>query len=40
MSKGLIPGKHAIMSGLIVFAIGILIYNKVPKVRALLGAAG
>lgn len=36
--KNVLPSKGALMSGLIIFAIGILIYNKVPKVRALLGA--
>lgn len=32
-----IPSKSAIISGLMVFALGVFIINKVPKVKALLG---
>ncbi len=31
------PGKKAIISGLVISALFILIYNKVPQVRKLLG---
>lgn len=34
-----LPGKSAIVSGLIVFAIGIYIYNKSATVRKALGSA-
>ena len=35
--KGYIPSKHAIVSGVIVFAIAMLIYNKVPAFRKVTG---
>jgi hypothetical protein len=31
------PSKKAIISGLAIFAIGILLYNKVPAVKKALG---
>jgi len=34
--KGYIPGKHALISGLIVTFVGLFIYNRVPKVKAVL----
>jgi copper(I)-binding protein len=33
------PGKKAIVTGLVVSALFMLIYNKSPQVRKLLGAA-
>ncbi len=35
----MLPGKKAIISGLVIFAISMLLYNKVPAVRKVLGAA-
>lgn len=34
-----LPSKHAVVAGLIVFALGMYIYNKYPTVRTKLGAA-
>ena len=33
------PSKGQIISGLVVFAIGMLAYNKIPAVRKVLGGA-
>lgn len=33
------PGKKAIISGLVVSAVFMLLYNKVPAIRKALGAA-
>lgn len=33
----MIPKKSALITGLVVFAIGIFVYNKVPAVRKALG---
>jgi hypothetical protein len=35
----MLPGKKAIIAGLVVSALFMLIYNKVPVVRKALGAA-
>lgn len=35
----MLPHKKAIVAGLLVFALGIFIYNKVPQVRKVLGGA-
>jgi hypothetical protein len=35
----MLPGKKAIVSGLIAAAVFMVIYNKVPAVRRILGAA-
>lgn len=33
----MIPKKQALITGLVIFAVGIFIYNKVPAVRKALG---
>ena len=35
----MVPSKKVLVQGLIVFAVGILLYNKVPAVRKALGGA-
>lgn len=35
----MLPSKQAVVSGLIIFALGTLVYNKVPAVKRVLGGA-